>query len=43
MYFEVTLAGPCALTLKETREVGVYVPDALPGAYIELAILLPHA
>lgn len=42
-YFELTLAGPCALSLQESREVGVYVPEALPGAYVELAILLPHS
>jgi type VI secretion system protein ImpJ len=41
-YFELTMAGPCALSLQESREVGVYVPDALPGAYVELAILLPQ-
>ncbi len=40
-YFELTLAGPCALSLAESREIGVYVPDALPGAYLEVAILLP--
>lgn len=40
-YFELTLAGPCALSLQESREVGVYVPEVLPGAYIEMAILLP--
>lgn len=40
-YFELTLAGPCAQALTESREVGVYVPDALPGAYVELALLLP--
>jgi len=42
-YFELTLAGPCALSLQESREVGVYVPEALPGAYVELAILLPQS
>jgi type VI secretion system protein ImpJ len=40
-YFELTMSGPCALSIQESREVGVYVPDALPGAYLELAILLP--
>lgn len=41
-YFELTLAGPCALSLQETREIGVYVPEALSGAYIELVVLLPR-
>lgn len=41
-YFELTVAGPCALRLQQTREIGVYVPDALPGTYIELAVLLPQ-
>ncbi len=42
-YFELTLTGPCATSLGETREVGVYVPEAIPGAYVELAILVPSA
>lgn len=41
-YFELTMAGPCALSLQESREVGVYVPEGLPGAYLELAVLLPQ-
>jgi type VI secretion system protein ImpJ len=41
-YFELTMAGPCALSIRENRDVGVYVPDVLPGAYVELAILLPQ-
>lgn len=41
-YFELTMAGPCALSIQEARDLGVYVPDALPGAYLELAILLPQ-
>ncbi len=41
-YFELALAGPCAKGLQDTREIGVYVPaDALPGAALELAVLLP--
>lgn len=42
VYFELTLAGPCAQSMREARDVGVYVPDALPGAYLELSILLPQ-
>jgi len=39
-YFAVTLAGPCAQALTETREMGVYVPDGLPDAEVELAVLV---
>lgn len=42
-YFELTLAGPCALSITDSREIGVYVPDALPGACLEVAILLPSS
>ncbi len=42
MYFELTMSGPCALTLAQSREVGVYVPDAIPGAYVEVAVLVPQ-
>ena len=41
-YFELTMSGPCAVSLADAREVGVYVPDALPGAYLEVAILVPQ-
>lgn len=40
-YFELTLTGPCALSLAESKEVGVYMPEALPGAYVEIAVLVP--
>ncbi len=40
-YFEITLAGPCAQGLRDTREFGVYVPDALPDAALELVVLVP--
>ena len=40
-YFELGLSGPCAQALQQSREFGVYVPSELPGAYLELAILLP--
>ena len=42
-YFELTLSGPCAISLTDSRELGVYVPDALPGAYLEVAVLLPSS
>ncbi len=41
VYFELALAGPCAQGLRDTREIGVYVPDGLPGVYLELAVLTP--
>ena len=41
-YFELTMAGPCAIKLAATREMAVYVPDALPDAYLEVAVLVPQ-
>jgi type VI secretion system protein ImpJ len=35
------MSGPCALSIAESRDIGVYVPADVPGAYLELAILLP--
>jgi type VI secretion system protein ImpJ len=40
-YFEIALAGPCAVGLRETRELGVYVPDTLPDPLLELHVLVP--
>ena len=40
-YFEIAMAGPCAQGLRDTREVGVYVPDAFPDAVLEIAVLVP--
>jgi type VI secretion system protein ImpJ len=40
-YFEVALAGPCAQGLRDSREFGAYVPDALPDASVELLVLPP--
>jgi type VI secretion system protein ImpJ len=40
-YFELSLTGPCAQAMQQSREFGVYVPAEIPGAYLELAILLP--
>jgi type VI secretion system protein ImpJ len=42
-YFELQMAGPNFLALGKTRELGVYTPAELQGAYIELAVLLPDA
>jgi type VI secretion system protein ImpJ len=39
-YFELTLSGPCALTLRESREIGVYFPDAIPSPYVEAIVLV---
>ncbi|HKG94417.1 MAG TPA: type VI secretion system baseplate subunit TssK [Gemmatimonadaceae bacterium] len=39
-YFEIGRAGPCWDTIVSTGEVGVYLPDALPGAEAELVIEL---
>lgn len=40
-YFELVLAGPCGQGLQDSREFGVYVPDGLPQAVLELAVLVP--
>ena len=39
-YFEIALGGPCEVALRESREIGVYVPDALPDATMEVAVLV---
>ncbi|HXE59579.1 MAG TPA: type VI secretion system baseplate subunit TssK, partial [Gemmatimonadaceae bacterium] len=39
-YFSISKAGPCWDTLVQTQEIGVYVPDALPGADVQVLILL---
>lgn len=41
-YFELTMTGGCAASLAKTQEVGVYVPQAIPGVYVEIAVLLPE-
>lgn len=41
-YFELQITGPCANSLAEVREIGVYVPAAFPGAYVEVAVLVPQ-
>jgi type VI secretion system protein ImpJ len=37
-YFAITKGGPCWETLVQTAEIGVYVPDSLPGAEIEVRV-----
>jgi len=39
-YFAVQQAGPCWDALQQSREVGVYVPDSLPDAVLELVVLI---
>ena len=38
-YFALTRAGPCWDTLVQTKAVGVYVPDAVPGAEVTLYVM----
>lgn len=38
-YFALTRAGPCWDTLVQTKAVGVYVPDAVPGAEVALYVV----
>ena len=39
-YFTVAQTGPCWVSIVQTGEVGVYVPDAFPDAELELLVLL---
>ncbi|AHG93032.1 type VI secretion protein, VC_A0114 family (plasmid) [Gemmatirosa kalamazoonensis] len=41
-YFEITLGGPCAQGLRDSHEMGVYVPAGLPDAVLEVAVLTPN-
>ncbi len=41
VYFEIAVAGPCGQGLQETHDIGVYVPEALPNAVLEVAVLVP--
>lgn len=41
VYFEIKMAGPCGQGLRDTHDIGVYVPDALPDAALEVAVLIP--
>ena len=38
-YFAVDRAGPCWDTLNATHEIGVYLPDAIPKAEVELVVV----
>ena len=39
-YFAIERSGPCWDTIMSTQEVGVYIPDALPNADVELNIMV---
>ncbi len=39
-YFVIALTGPCWTLIKETHEVGAYVPAATTGTELDLCILL---
>ena len=39
-YFELRLEGPCATSLRDSHEIGVYLPDAIPSAYVETIVLV---
>jgi type VI secretion system protein ImpJ len=39
-YFSITQNGPCWLKLRETAEVGIYAPDSLPDAQLDLLVVL---
>jgi type VI secretion system protein ImpJ len=40
-YFEITMVGPCAQSIRDQRDLAVYVPDAIKDATLELAVLVP--
>jgi type VI secretion system protein ImpJ len=39
-YFAIERSGPCWDTIVSTQEVGVYIPDAIPNAHVELNIMV---
>ncbi|HLJ86706.1 MAG TPA: type VI secretion system baseplate subunit TssK [Candidatus Angelobacter sp.] len=39
-YFSISQSGPCWNHISETRQIGIYVPDELPNATIELQVIL---
>ena len=43
VYFSVQRAGPCWETIVQTHEVGVYVPEAIPIAAMELSVIADGA
>jgi type VI secretion system protein ImpJ len=41
LYFSITKAGPCWEHIIQTREVGIYIPEALGRSSLELTAILP--
>jgi type VI secretion system protein ImpJ len=39
-YFAVDRSGPCWDTIVSTQEIGVFVPDAIPDAELELSVII---
>lgn len=39
-YFSISKSGPCWTHICETRQVGIYVPNDLPNAKVELEVVL---
>jgi type VI secretion system protein ImpJ len=39
-YFAVSKAGPCWEHIVQSKRVGVYVPSDVPGAQIELLVIV---
>jgi type VI secretion system protein ImpJ len=39
-YFGITKTGPCWDHMMQTKRIGVYVPGELPGAELELLVVL---
>ncbi len=39
-YFALASSGPCWTLIRETHEVGVYVPAAIPSAELDICVLL---
>ncbi|MEP6990737.1 MAG: type VI secretion system baseplate subunit TssK [bacterium] len=39
-YFAIERSGPCWDTIVSTQDVGVFVPDAIPGVQLELNIMV---
>lgn len=40
VYFALTQGGECWASIRKHRDLGVYVPDAIPGAEVELLVVL---
>ena len=39
-YFAIERSGPCWDTIVSTQEDGVYIPDAIPNAHVELNLMV---